>query len=291
VLDLDGQGFSFAPGGATVLFDLNADGEPERIPALGPGNGMLVWDLDGSGSIEDGREVIGEDFSGRSFANSIEALRSLDANDDGVLDARDAAFSQLQVWQDADTDGVAGPGELHSFGSLGLASVSLATQAADLVIEGQNVFATGSFEWSDGSGGAFVGVAFNTVPSRQTDAQSRMVDETGAMDRPGNVDMVPALDMIEPFGDASSAAPSEAIKLDFDAGLDFASVPGKEPAVGGGVVPSILGETNLAGPKFGAADWATVPLDTESAIVEVGLAVDDHANLARHGVFDYGAAA
>ena len=80
VLDLDGDGFHFVSG---VAFDLDANGTAEVLSWVGEGDGALVMDLDGSGWIENGIEVISPAFGGGSgFDNSVEALRSLDSNGD-----------------------------------------------------------------------------------------------------------------------------------------------------------------------------------------------------------------
>jgi hypothetical protein len=38
---------------------------------------------------------------------------------------RDAVFADLRLWQDADHDGLSGPGELHTLRGLGLESIGL----------------------------------------------------------------------------------------------------------------------------------------------------------------------
>ncbi len=46
-------------------------------------------------------------------------------NSDGVIDARDAVFSSLRLWRDANHDGVSQPEELHTLPELGLRTVDL----------------------------------------------------------------------------------------------------------------------------------------------------------------------
>src|SRR5207245_11429610 len=43
-----------------------------------------------------------------------------DSNHDGVIDARDARFGELMVWQDANQNGRTDPGELTSLTDLGI---------------------------------------------------------------------------------------------------------------------------------------------------------------------------
>ena len=84
------------------------------------GDGFLVRDLNGNGKIDDISELFGN--SGDGFAD----LRVLDANGDGVINASDAVFSKLQVWVDANSNGVTQAGELHSLGALGIKAISFA---------------------------------------------------------------------------------------------------------------------------------------------------------------------
>lgn len=46
-------------------------------------------------------------------------------NNDGVIDAHDAVFQQLRLWQDTNHDGVSESGELHLLGELGVRSFEL----------------------------------------------------------------------------------------------------------------------------------------------------------------------
>jgi hypothetical protein len=90
------------------------------------------------------------------------ALASLDTNHDGVIDAKDPAFSQLVVWQDANHNGVSDTGELTHLADLGIKSIDLGTTPGTGPINGQNIAATGWFTYADGSKGSFVEADLDT---------------------------------------------------------------------------------------------------------------------------------
>lgn len=86
--------------GAAVAFDLDGDGKRERIPGLGAGIAYLVFDRNGNGQIDDGRELFGT-ASGNGFAD----LAAYDSDHNGWLDEADSGFSALGVWDGRPGDG------------------------------------------------------------------------------------------------------------------------------------------------------------------------------------------
>ena len=156
VLDLGGDGVHFTQAG--VSFDLNGDGESELLGWAGPQDGVLVIDLDASGAIENGREVLSEFFMGFGYGSSIDALRSLDTNLDGVIDASDIAFDDLLVWTDANTDGISQQGELIGLTAHGIQSININAQEADYQLDGQHVTAEGEVALFSGDIRSYIAV-------------------------------------------------------------------------------------------------------------------------------------
>ncbi|HLO63928.1 MAG TPA: hypothetical protein VK165_13295 [Azonexus sp.] len=76
-----------------ISFDLDADGKAEEIPGFGQGSGFLVFDRNGNGKADDGRELFGV-ASGNGFAD----LAALDDDHNGWIDESDAAYKRLAVW-------------------------------------------------------------------------------------------------------------------------------------------------------------------------------------------------
>lgn len=138
VIDVDRKGFSLTSLAGGVYFDIANLGTPNEVSwtAIDSTNAWLVLDRDGDGSIDDGAELFGNDTPqpepppGRA-RNGFLALAVFDSsanggNGDGKIDARDAVFTRLRLWQDKNHDGKSSPDELKTLPELGIAGISLA---------------------------------------------------------------------------------------------------------------------------------------------------------------------
>ena len=149
VLDLTGAGINLtALSAASPYFDIAGNGFARKVGWIGAGTGLLAIDRNGDGQINDISELFGQHGS---VLDGFAALRALDSNGDGVIDAQDAAFSQLRVWVNPEGDGVVHPGELLTLAQLGITSISLAAAAASQVIAGNTVKLTSSYTLADGT--------------------------------------------------------------------------------------------------------------------------------------------
>jgi hypothetical protein len=122
LLDLAQDGFHLSGPESPVSFDIDADGEREAIAwtQAGSDDAFLCRDLDGNGRIDDGRELFGWATLLAGGAHAVVGFRALTeldwvengGNEDGWVDARDAAFSSLCTWTDRNRNGATDPGEL-----------------------------------------------------------------------------------------------------------------------------------------------------------------------------------
>jgi hypothetical protein len=111
-------------------------------------------DRNQDGIINDGSELFGSSTTlanGQKATDGYAALAELDTNKDGVLNSKDAAFADLQVWVDGNSDGITETGELKSLASLGISSIS--TQATvDLSKDNGNLVGlVSSYQTTDGA--------------------------------------------------------------------------------------------------------------------------------------------
>lgn len=167
-IDLDGNGIQTTgiSGSNPILFDHDADGIRTGTGWVSGGDAWLVMDRNGNGTIDSGRELFGVDtqittqsYGGslnypvtRTASNGFEALSALDDNHDHVFDAQDAAFGQVQLWQDFNQDGISQANELSTLSSKGVVSISLAssTSTQDLG-NGNSITAAATVTRSNGS--------------------------------------------------------------------------------------------------------------------------------------------
>ncbi|MGQ0750832.1 MAG: type I secretion C-terminal target domain-containing protein, partial [Betaproteobacteria bacterium] len=122
-------------------------------------DGILALDVNGSGTIDNGSEIFSPWFPD-GHPSSFAALASLDANGDGVMDAADADFSRLLVWQDLNHNGISEADELSLLADHGIVSISLSATAASGEVNGQELISQGTFQYVDGTSGTMVEVGF-----------------------------------------------------------------------------------------------------------------------------------
>ncbi|PZO15402.1 MAG: hypothetical protein DCE87_08565 [Betaproteobacteria bacterium] len=130
ILDLDGDGVVETTSKTEgIYFDHAGDGFAEATGWAGSDDGLLVRDLNGDGSINNGTELFGNNTrlkNGQYAANGFEALKDLDSNKDGKLNSADAAWNSLRVWKDTDADAQTDAGELLSLTTAGVKEIKLA---------------------------------------------------------------------------------------------------------------------------------------------------------------------
>jgi hypothetical protein len=108
-LDLDNDGIETTAIGDGAYFDHNGNGFAEQTGWAASDDGILVRDINGNGTIDNGTELFGNETilnNGSKASNGFQALSELDDNKDGKIDSSDAAFSQLKIWKDVNSDGI-----------------------------------------------------------------------------------------------------------------------------------------------------------------------------------------
>ena len=137
IIDLDGKGIDTLPLSNGVYFDHTGNGFRIITGWVAPEDGLLVRDLNGDGRINNGGELFGDYTllrSGKRAANGFEALKELNDYEDAetgdvsVMNTNDAAWSELLLWIDANSDARSSASELYTLDDLGIVSINLSYQ-------------------------------------------------------------------------------------------------------------------------------------------------------------------
>jgi hypothetical protein len=137
ILDIAGNGFLLTSAANGVRFDLDSNGQKEQLgwTRVQSDDAWLVLDRNNNNLIDNGQELFG-DFTPQpppppgEQLNGFLALAEYDksasgGNHNGVIDTNDTIFSQLQLWQDINHNGISESNELHKLSELGLAELEL----------------------------------------------------------------------------------------------------------------------------------------------------------------------
>ena len=159
IIDLDGNGLELSNVSvSTVFFDIDADGYLENTAWTT--DGILSFDLNKDGIINNITEVFSEHFNDGSFYSGLEALATLDSNQNDIISAIDTQFSQILVWQDINQDGVSQANELKTLSDHGIASINLNGITTETTQEGNIIKKRSIFHRNDGTSGQISDVAF-----------------------------------------------------------------------------------------------------------------------------------
>ncbi|MCT0207432.1 calcium-binding protein, partial [Synechococcus sp. CS-1332] len=182
VLDLDRNGvITSAEAFSAVHFDHDGNGFAERTGWISPKDGLLVRDLDGNGTIDNGGELFGNNTllpNGSKAANGFEALAVLDNNGDRFIDQLDSAWSTLRVWRDGDSNGVVDRGELQSLDEAGVLRLGVGYTDSNFIDpQGNRHLQIGEFRVSDGTLQSMNDVWFRVDKARTRWLRPVLIDE------------------------------------------------------------------------------------------------------------------
>jgi hypothetical protein len=146
-----------------VLFDHDGDGVKHGTGWVKADDGILVLDRNGNGTIDSGTELFGDNTikaGGIKAQNGFDALKEMDSNSDGLVDANDARFVELRIWRDLNQDGTSELNELSTLSSLGIRSIGVNGVPTQIDVGNGNIaIAQGSFTRVDGTVGTTASAA------------------------------------------------------------------------------------------------------------------------------------
>jgi hypothetical protein len=240
-----------------VTFDLFAEGASIHTGWVSAGDGLLVFDRNHDSVINDGSELFGSAtrLAGGGLAeNGYAALSELDSNLDGLITDDDAAFDDLRVWVDANSDGASRSSELKTLASLGIVQIDLEATAGTGTDNGNVVGLTSTYETSDGNTHAAADVWF--VADRNSADQGLTSHVAGL------AQAISAFENPEKSANQFSG-PAQ------DAGSGVGSEPMATPPVTTGLTDALKEHYVRSGP-LGQANVASVPWGTANPSPVVG---------------------
>jgi serine-aspartate repeat-containing protein C/D/E len=156
-IDLNGDGVKSISIDRGVKFDILNNGSKQSVGWISPKDGLLAFDNNGNGKIDNGGELFGGNV-GDGFAK----LASFDTNKDGIVDRSDRNFSGLKIWQDSNNNGVTDAGELKALSAFGIKSLNVAhtTNNFQADLQGNILGERGSVNTTNGKTAEMIDVYF-----------------------------------------------------------------------------------------------------------------------------------
>lgn len=170
-IDLNGDGVQTVAYSKDRYFDHDGNGLIESTAWVDANDGLLVRDLNGNGTIDNGGELFGSNTrlsDGSLAVNGFAALGELDENQDGLVDENDAGFASLRIWRDMNGNGLTEAGELLTLAEAGIAAFRTEWTSSSFVdASGQAHKQVGTAIRTSGLDAAVSDVWYTTDPSRR----------------------------------------------------------------------------------------------------------------------------
>ncbi|WP_108811931.1 putative Ig domain-containing protein [Sphingorhabdus sp. Alg231-15] len=145
-----------------AFFDLDSNNFVERTGWIQPGEGLLAFDANGNGIIDNGSELFGT-----PTVDGFTILAQYDSNSDNQITSADGIWDQLLIWRD-DGDGISTAGELSNITQEDIVSIDLndvAPRRFERTRAGNSILGISSFAGEDGFDREVVAVGFSTDTS------------------------------------------------------------------------------------------------------------------------------
>jgi len=180
ILDLDGDGVETLAQASGRHFDHDGNGFAEQTGWVGADDGLLIRDRQPGAAITSGSQLFG-DFTllsnGTTAAHGFEALADLDDNHDGVIDQADAAWAELAIWKDSNSDAYLDPGERLSLEQAGVRQLRLFYRHGDQVDgQGNQHLQLGTYLTSQGEERAMEDIGFSVDLARTQELEWLALD-------------------------------------------------------------------------------------------------------------------
>ncbi len=212
LIDLNGNGVKTIVSHSGVNFDFEGIGNKSQTGWAAAEDAFLVRDIDRDGFIRYGAELFGENtqLKDNLMANDgFEALSAFDDNLDGIMDKKDSVWTELNLWQDKNSDGISQRNELITLNQIGIVSIELAATGSEYIDENDNHHKLVSkVNWSDNKQTDIVDVWFH-----QNKASKSLFPTTQEQNVDNIIETMSSFILSEEIGNISSLTPSLLILL------------------------------------------------------------------------------
>jgi len=167
LVDLDGDGIETTTLQNGTYFDQDKNGFAQESAWVGADDGVLAFDKNNNGTIDDGGEIFGDNYvlsNSQTATTGFQALADLDSNSDGVINSSDTNFTNIKVLK--------GDGSLLTLTEAGIASINLTNTATNTIdSSGNTQLRAGSYTKTDTTTGIIgdYSLAQNAMYSVATD--------------------------------------------------------------------------------------------------------------------------
>jgi hypothetical protein len=153
ILDLNNDGVKTRSISEGTTFDILATGNKINTGWVSSEDGLLVFDRNNDGLINDGSELFGSATvlaNAQQAVDGFVALADLDSNADKMITSADKAWNDLNVWVDKNSDGVSTKEELLTLDSLNITKLDLTPQKVSIKDNGNLVGLVSTYQTADG---------------------------------------------------------------------------------------------------------------------------------------------
>ncbi|OKY27757.1 hypothetical protein [Thalassotalea sp. PP2-459] len=148
IIDMKNNGLELlALKNSQVFIDIDTDQIAERVAWFDKSEAVLLYDVNGSGTFDNIKEISLSWLTSKSGASDLEGLMMLDSNKDNQISYQDEEYNQLYLWKD-NGDGISTHDEMISLASID-AHLGLTPKNISKMVEGNFIAASFSLFISD----------------------------------------------------------------------------------------------------------------------------------------------
>ena len=183
VLSMNGQPVTTTSLANGAFVDYQNTGFAEQSSWFSANAGILVDVTNPNGTLNNGFTIIGSSTTNQNGNTQGQAgftqLAALDTNHDGVINASDTDFNQIEIW--VGSNGQPGSGHLETLAQAGITSISLNTTAVNTTdANGDKTLATSTITYSNSTTGTLSDMNMSVNTSNTIDESAGVTNSAYA---------------------------------------------------------------------------------------------------------------